>query len=417
MEREERELSPGQEAAAEQAAVAAEVLRPEPEGGTARAPAGRSGDGQRQPRDARPERASSYDVDDFPVPNGSEEEWRFTPLRRLRGLHDGRAVADSKIAIEVDGPSEVRVETVGRDDERVGRTHVPTDRVSAQAYCSFPQATILTVPKETVVSRPVTVSLQGHGGTAYGHLVIDVEAFAQAVVILDHGGSVTYADNVEFVVGDSASLTVVSLQDWAEDAVHVSHHHARLGRDARFKGFVVTLGGDLVRLCPSLRYDGPGGQAEMYGLYFADAPQHQEHHLFVDHAVPSCQSRVDYKGALQGAEAHTVWISDVLIRPEAQKTDTYENNRNLVLTDGARADSVPNLEILTGEVTRAGHASATGRFDEEQLFYLMARGIPENEARKLVIRGFFTDLIQRMNIPELQRRVTDAIEIELKRAL
>lgn len=423
----ERKVTPEQEAAAQQAAVAAGVLRPEgPAGGGDGATTGTSGDvrstgafeeleGQR--RDARPVFTESHDVADFPAPTGREENWRFTPLDRLHGLHDGSAAADGKVLTEVDAPTEVSVETVDRGDPRLGRSYTPTDRVSAQAFSSFAQATVVTVPTETVASRPTVVTRRGEGGTAYGHLVVEVRAFSKAVVVLDHGGSATYADNVEFVVGDSATLTVVSLQDWQPDAVHLAHHHATLGRDATFRGFVVSLGGDLVRMCPSVRYDAPGGDAELLGLYFVDAPQHLEHRLFVDHADARCRSNVHYKGALQGEQAHTVWIGDVLIRPEGIGTDSYEYNRNLVLSDGARADSVPNLEIETGEVAQCGHASATGRFDEEQLFYLMSRGIPEVEARKLVVRGFFTEMIERMEVPELRQRVADAVEAELERVL
>jgi Fe-S cluster assembly protein SufD len=155
------------------------------------------------------------------------------------------------------------------------------------------------------------------------------------------------------------------------------------------------------------------------GLYFADAGQHLESRLLIDHAQPNCRSNVLYKGALQGdldsgkPDAHTVWVGDVLIRAEATGTDTFEVNRNLVLTDGARADSVPNLEIETGEIAGAGHASATGRFDDEQLFYLRARGIPEDQARRLVVRGFFGEIIAKIAVPEIRDRLTDAIEHEL----
>jgi Fe-S cluster assembly protein SufD len=232
-------------------------------------------------------------------------------------------------------------------------------------------------------------------------------------VILDHHGSATYADNVEVAVGDGAGLTLVTVLDWADDAVHLSHHQATLGRDARLQHVVVTLGGGVVRVAPSVRYAGPGGDAELLGLYFADAGQHLEHRLFVDHAEPNCRSRVDYKGALQGDGAHTVWIGDVLIRPEATGTDTYERNRNLLLTDGARADSVPNLEILTGEVLGAGHASASGKLEDHHLFYLMARGIPLAEARRLVIRGFFGELIAKIGVPGLRDRIARSVEAEL----
>jgi Fe-S cluster assembly protein SufD len=243
--------------------------------------------------------------------------------------------------------------------------------------------------------------------------VVNVGANAKAVVVIDYGGSATYADNVELIVGDGASLALVSLQQWDDDSVHLSHHHAQLGRDAKLAHTAVTLGGGLVRLAPSVRYAGPGGDAELRGLYFADAGQHLEHRLFVDHAVPNCRSRVIYKGALRGEGSHAVWIGDVVIRPEATGTDTYESNRNLVLSDGTRVDSVPNLEILTGEVAKAGHASTSGRLEDQHLFYLMARGIPEAEARRLVIRGFFGALIDRIAIPQVADRIAAGIELEL----
>src|SRR5262249_36541703 len=206
--------------------------------------------------------------------------------------------------------------------------------------------------------RAAVSSLRGDGGVgaAAWDGVMDVGDHAMGDVGVDRRGSATYGDSGEIIVGDGAGLTLVSVQDWADDAVHVSHHQATLGRDSRLQHAVVTLGGNVVRVSPAVRYAGPGGGAGLLGGDFAHARQHLEHRLFVDPAQPDCRSRVDYKGALQGDLAHTVWIGDVLIRPEATGTDTYERNRNLLLTDGARADSVPNLEILTGEVVGAGHA-------------------------------------------------------------
>jgi Fe-S cluster assembly protein SufD len=360
----------------------------------------------------------SYDPADFGVPDGREEEWRFTPLRRLRGLHtDSPPVPAAKVAVEVDPAPEVKTHTAERGGSMLGRTFIPADRVSARAYASFDEATVITVPAGTDASRPTVVTVTGQGGTGYGHLLVQAEPFSRAVVVLDHRGSATYADNVELVVGDSASLSVVSLQDWADDAVHLTQHYATLGRDAKLRHTAVTLGGSVVRLAPSVRYGGPGGDAELTGLYFADAGQHLEHRLFVDHEVPNCRSRVTYKGALQGEGAHAVWIGDVLIRPGASGTDTYEYNRNLVLTDGTRVDSVPNLEILTGEIVGAGHASASGRLEDHHLFYLMARGIPFEEARRLVIRGFFGQLIDTIEVPELRSRIAEAVEAELTKSL
>ena len=201
------------------------------------------------------------------------------------------------------------------------------------------------------------------------------------------------------------SMSVPSMLVWARDAV--------------LRHVAVTLGGEVARMSATVRFDAPGGDAELLGLYFADSGQHLESRLLVDHSQPNCRSNVLYKGALQGdpespkPDARSVWIGDVLIRAEATGTDTFEVNRNLVLTDGARADSVPNLEIETGEIVGAGHASATGRFDDEQLFYLQARGIPEDQARRLVVRGFFGEIISKIAVPEIRERLTDAIEHEL----
>ena len=369
---------------------------------------------------------TSFDVDAFEVPAQREEAWRFTPFRRLRGLHDGSATRTASTAVAVDGAGEgVTVETVGREDDRLGNGGVPFDRVAAQSFSSFTEATVVTIESEAQVSEPVTLTVTGpgEGEVAFSHIQIHAKPFSKATVVLDQRGSGTIGENVEFIVDDSAHLTVINVHDWADDTVHVTAHHVAMGRDSVIRHFAVTLGGNTVRLSPRVQYRAPGGDAEMWGLYFADAGQHQEQRLLVDHSAPHCRSHVVYKGALQGdpsgdkrREAHTVWIGDVLIRPSAEGTDTYELNRNLVLTDNARADSVPNLEIETGEIVGAGHASATGRFDDEQLFYLQSRGIPEDQARRLVVRGFFGEVLRKITVPELRERLEAAVEAELESA-
>ncbi len=409
----------------EAAALAGELFGPgvgaqagppsRPAKGTAVPPGASTAGGHSHGPGDRPltERFTSTDPDAFGVPTGREEDWRFTPLRRLRDLLEP-LTEPGKLTVTVDAPDQVEVREIAGDASPVGSVLTPADRVSALALQRIDRAHVITVPKGTSLAEPVMVTLRGSGESAYGHVFIDVEPFAEAAVVLDHVGSARLAANVELRVGDGASLTVVSVQDWADDAVHVAAHAALLGRDARLRHAVVTFGGDLVRVSSTVRYAGPGGDAELLGLSFADAGQHQEARLYVDHAGPHCKSRVLYKSALQGRDAHTVWIGDVRIRPQAIQTDTYELNRNLLLTDGARADSVPNLEIETGEVAGAGHASATGRFDDLQLFYLMSRGIPAEEARRLVVRGFFADVIGRLGVPALADRLTAAIESELE---
>ncbi|MGH3260944.1 MAG: SufD family Fe-S cluster assembly protein, partial [Trebonia sp.] len=302
---------------------------------------------------------------------------------------------------------------------------LPADRVSARALAAVAEGaggtvTVITVPKETVASVPTYIRVTGNGteqATA-GHLAIDVQPYGRATVVIDQTGSATYADNVEIHVADGGDLTVVALADWAADTVQVSQHVLTLGKDAHLEHFAVTLGGSLVRLSPIVRYAAPGGDAELHGIAFATASpttgaQHLEHRLFVDHDTPNCRSRVGYRVALSGEGTRAIWIGDVLIRPQAEGTDSYEYNRNLVLSDGAFAESVPNLEILTGDVVGAGHASASGLLEDEHLFYLMSRGIPLEEARRLVIRGFFGELIAKIGVPDLEERITNAIEEEL----
>ncbi|QNN52892.1 Fe-S cluster assembly protein SufD [Nocardioides mesophilus] len=362
----------------------------------------------------------SWTVEDHPVPTGREEIWRFTPLKRLRGLHADAPFQASATACTWTAPDGVRVEGVDGEQARSLRGisgFVPSDRTSARVMSEVPSTLLVDVPADAEVTEPIVVTLAGSDPevTEAGHIALRFGAHSRAVVVLVHEGSSSIAQVVEAQVGDGANVSVISIQDWADDAVHLSHQEALVGRDASYRHVAISFGGDLVRMNSNVRYAGPGGSAEMFGLYFADAGQHLEHRLFVDHNAPKTRSNVDYKGALQGQGAHSVWIGDVLIRKVAEGIETYESNRNLVLTDGCQADSVPNLEIETGEIEGAGHASTTGRFDDQQLFYLQARGIPEDEARRLVVHGFFADIVRKIGVPQIEERLMQTIETELEK--
>jgi Fe-S cluster assembly protein SufD len=363
----------------------------------------------------------SFDVAEHEVPTGREEVWRFTPLKRLKGIHKDAALDGDAFDVEISAAPGVSVERVGIDHAARGSSGlVPPDRVSARAWEAAESVFLVDVPAEHVSdpsdpATTVTVTGTGNEVASAGHLVVRAGAFSRSTVVLRFQGTATLAENVEIIVGDSAELTMVTVQDWADDAVHHSTQHARVGRDASLRHVAVSIGGDVVRHDATAEYSGPGGSVEMLGMYFADEGQHIEHRLFVDHNQPHTRSNVVYKGALQGQGAHTVWIGNVLIRKVAEGIDTYEENRNLVLTDGCQADSVPNLEIETGEILGAGHASATGRFDDNQLFYLRSRGIEESEARRLVVHGFFNDLIRKIGVPELEAQLVSTVETELEK--
>ncbi len=360
----------------------------------------------------------SFDVADHPVPTGREEIWRFTPLKRLRDLHGDAVFGAATTRYTWNTPEGVRAETVEGDEAKALRGIsglVPNSRFGARVLAEVPSTLLVDVAAEADVAEPLVVDVTGTdaSSTEAGHVAMRFGRHSRATVVLNHTGSASLAQVVEISVGDGAEVTVVSVQDWSDDAVHLTHTQARVGRDATYKHAAISFGGDVVRMDANVTYDGPGGSAEMLGLYFADAGQHIEHRLFADHTAPHTKSNVVYKGALQGAKAHTVWIGNVLIRKVAEGIETYEENRNLVLTDGCQADSVPNLEIETGEIEGAGHASATGRFDDNQLFYLRSRGIEEDEARRLVVHGFFNDLIRKVDVPAIEERLVATVEAEL----
>ncbi|MFY9262026.1 MAG: Fe-S cluster assembly protein SufD [Actinomycetaceae bacterium] len=359
-------------------------------------------------RGARP---LSFDIDTFPVPQGTEEEWRFTPIERLEDFFETATGEGPHVSVT----GGVRFETVGRDDERLGTIMPPEDRTSVMSWNSFDKAHIVTVPANTVLDEEVIVNITGQGEDAVAaqHVLIDAQPHSEATIVLNHTGSARLNQGVEIIVGEGAHLTFVSVQEFDDDAVFASSNRINVGRNATLKHIVVSLGGDLLRVTASLDYAGEGADVNMLGAYFVDAGQHIENRLLLDHNVPNSTSNVTYKGALQGEDAHSVWIGDVLIRPEGEGTSTYELNRNLILNEGPRADSVPNLEIETGEIEGAGHASTTGRFDDEQLFYLMSRGIPEVLARRLVVRGFFAELVQQIGVKSVEDKLMEAIEHEL----
>ena len=364
---------------------------------------------------------SSFDLDDHPMPNGREEIWRFTPLKRLKGVLDDAPTAhvgddeESYAATyERVGPAEYFPGTLSPAEAPRGTALVPDDRASAVASKNTQHALHVKVPAETELSEPIGETVTALGGRrSNAHYVIEAGHHSKFTYVLDHRGTGVHAGNLEVIVGDGADVTVVSIQDWDDDAVHVGTHEAVVGRDAHYRHVMITFGGNAVRVNANVHYDGPGGEAELFGVYFADAGQYIEHRLFVDHNEPRTKSNAVYKGALQGDGAHTVWVGNVLIRKVAEGIETFETNRNLVLTDGCRADSVPNLEIETGDIKGAGHASATGRFDDEQLFYLQSRGVTADEARRLVVHGFFADIIRKIGVPEVEQRLMAAVEREL----
>jgi Fe-S cluster assembly protein SufD len=366
------------------------------------------------PIQTRSERVKSTKLGDFAEISTLEEQWRYIGSDELGGLDKAGL---EEFSGDMTANTAVGVETswIESDHKLFGSAGTPEDRVSAAGWEAAKAAYLVSIPANTS-PKPSSIEIKSLVADPSAlHVIVHAAKGSSSTVVFEHRGDAVLSENIEIIVEDEANLTLVSIQEWNAKSIHSSAQFAKLGRNSKFKHVVVSLGGSVVRVTPSAYFDAPGGDVALFGLYFADAGQYLEHRIFVDHSQPNCRSRVTYKGALQGQKAHTVWVGDVLIRAAAEGTDTYELNRNLLLTDGARADSVPNLEIETGQIQGAGHASASGRFDDEQLFYLQARGIDELEARRLVVRGFLMEVVQQIGIAELEDRLAQAIEDELER--
>jgi len=363
------------------------------------------------PLQIRSERPKSTSISDFPAIDIRQDLWRYVQVDKLAGL-DGDVLAEYSSQVSFPQISGVGFSWIESTDPRVGSVGIPEDRVAAAAYTNASRTLLVEINSDQ--SEPVFLNITGDSKQASAlHILVIAKTHTNATLVIQHNGIGVLGEVVELDVQDEAKLNLVSVQNWEAGSVHISAHFAKLGRNSWLKHTTASFGGDLVRITPVTTFASPGAEVEMNGVYFANAGQYIENRPFVDHAAPNCKSRVTYKGALSGEKAHTVWIGDVLIRVAAEGTDTYELNRNLLLTDGARADSVPNLEIETGEIQGAGHASASGRFDDEQLFYLEARGIPEAEARRLVVLGFLVEILQRTGVDSIVEEMTAVLEKKL----
>lgn len=349
-------------------------------------------------------RLVSGDPEDFPMPTSRQEEWRFAPVDRLVSFMEPNQNWGS-VTVEP-GPyvSLAEVPT---------SSWLPVDRPSAVAWSQSSTVVRVEVPAETCVEEPIVLRLTGSEAGAYAHVEVLVGRHAKATVVVVHDTKSDVSGAMVTHLSDGADLTMLSIMDGAAAHDQLWQWPTTVGRDARFVGGCITIGGRIVRVCPSVQYAGPGGSAELLGAFLVEGAQYAEHRVFIEHVEPHCSSNVIYKGALSGAQAHSAWVGDVLVRRTAVGVQTYELNRNLLLTEGPRADSVPNLELETGDVISAGHASATGRFDDEQLFYLQARGIPEAVARQLIVRGFFAEILARIPSAEWRTEVLKRIEKRL----
>ena len=305
--------------------------------------------------------------------------------------------------------------------ERYLRALVPADRTKFTALHSAFRTggTFVLVPRDTAIELPIEAltRLDADGAAIFPHTLLIVEAGAEVTFIdrfssPDLGRAFSSAI-AEIFVGDGAHVRYVSIQEWGSGVTHLGIQRARVGRDATFRSLNIGFGASLARAEAETVLAEPGGFSEMLGVFFADEDQHFDHRSIQDHVAPNCTSDLLYKGALRD-RSRAVYSGWVHVRPDAQKTDAMQTSRNIVLSEHAKADAIPNLEIEANDV-RCGHAASVGPVDEDAVFYLTSRGIPRDEAERLIVSGFFQEVLDRVKIDEVREGAEQAIQDELAR--
>ena len=397
----------------------------------------------------------------MPVPSQETEEWRYTDLSGFEldfrpfadggdaedlnrhGLLSAAGVAGERAALQVQRNGSVlstqRAASLDERDVWFGSLEdalatqralvepylhglVPVDRTMFTAlHAAFRTGgTFLHVPRDTQIQLPLQTLtyLDADGAAIFPRTLIVVEPRAEVTFIdryasRDLGRAFSDAI-VEIFVGDGAHVRYVSIQEWGDGVTHLGIQRATVGRDATFRSLNIGFGASLARAEAETVLAEPGGFSEMLGVFFADGEQHFDHRSIQDHVAPDCTSDLLYKGALRD-RSRAVYSGWVHVRPDAQKTNAMQTSRNIVLSEHAKADAIPNLEIEANDV-RCGHAASVGPVDEDAIFYLTSRGIPRDEAERLIVSGFFQEVLDRVKIDEVREGAEQAIQDELARS-
>ncbi|CAN5245795.1 Fe-S cluster assembly protein SufD [soil metagenome] len=397
-------------------------------------------------RDRRLEAFKAFS--DLEWPHRRVEEWRYTdparfdlervvrtdggtPAPRTAGVIVAAGDLDGSVAI-VDG--EVRdamvcaeaaergvvvtdMATAARDHaevvgEALGSAAGTTAKFDALSLAAFTGSVVVIVPPDVELARPIGVRVHATGDGAFLPRVLVIAGrHAKAILYVDHSGDgqATVVETIEAVLAEGAHIDLVTAQDWGDHVDGIANHTGLVGRQASYRHLEVTLGGRIQYVRPDVHLVGEGGNGELLGVYFTDEGQHVEHRSLIHHDASHTTSNTVYKGALQG-RSRAVWYGNVMIEAHAKQVAADETNRNLIMSDGARADSIPFLEIKTSDVASCGHHSSIGQVDAAQLFYLESRGISREEAAKLLVFGFFAEITDRIDLPGVRETVTAELE-------
>lgn len=358
-------------------------------------------------KDAKPPLVISDNPADHVAFAKHDDFWRYLPAKKFDSVVS-KSPAAGNAQLHVTNAELVQsLDSAGLKGLRV------RDVVTANAISTEHHKFVINANKALSNGNLIELTLSGEGDTNCA-IEINVQSQVETQIVLRDKCKGNSALNLSVNLEKGSIAKFVLITDETANGIHYGHISVNVGRDAFLTAGIVSLGGDLVRRSFDSLFDDVSGEMVLLGATHSSNGQYSEHRTVVDHNKPNCRSYVDFRSAVDGEGTHSVWIGDTIIRYNATGSDTYETNRNLVLSKGSRADSVPNLEIETGEVVGAGHASATGRLDDEQLFYLTSRGISSSEALRLIVVGFFANIVERMGIPSIVDEVVSTIESKLE---
>jgi Fe-S cluster assembly protein SufD len=374
---------------------------------------------------------------ELPLPDTRQEAWRFTDLSGFdpdafgSNGHAPGAATETMLDIDVGGlavvgeggiqieraPDGITFEPLG-EHERLGALVGPDDKFTAHNAASWQHGLLVRVPKGVVLEQPlyVRVANAAEDGSLFWRLLVVAEPESRFTLIEEYTSSSPelpgYSNAaVELFVEQRAKLEYVSLQNLSRETWHFATHHARVERDAELDWVAGGFGSKRGKTRIQNDLAGQGATSRVTGAYFADGTQHLDYDTFQEHIAPHTTSDFAFKGALRD-QASTVWRGMIRVEQEAQKTNAYQENRNLLLSKEAHADSIPGLEILANDV-RCTHGATLGQVDREQLFYLMTRGLSRSEAERLIVRGFFQDVLDRIELEPVREALADALEARI----
>jgi Fe-S cluster assembly protein SufD len=380
---------------------------------------------------------------ELPLPSTTEEAWRFTDLRGFDPDTFGRVpVSETRpgpgetmldldvagLAVVTEGgirvehaPDGVRFEPLTDDAERLYSLVGWDEKFTAHNAAMWRHGLLVHVPKGVQIEKPLLVRIANSvdGGSLFWRLLVVAEEGARFTLVEEYTSASPELSGysnaaVELFVEEAAKLEYVSLQNYSQQTWHFATHHARVERDAELDWVAGGFGSKKGKIRIQNDLDGPGATSRVTGAYFADGDQHLDYDTFQEHAAPNTESDFAFKGALRD-EASAVWRGMIRVEKDAQKTNAYQENRNLLLSPSAHADSIPGLEIMANDV-RCTHGATLGRVDRDMLFYLMTRGLSRSEAERLIVRGFFQDVLDRVEIEPVREALGAALEARIPQA-